>query len=498
MSYQKLMNPSAQVYSVASVRQVDRNAIGGAGIDGYTLMTRAAQASLDYAERQFPGANRWLVVCGAGNNAGDGYVLARLAADSGIKVSVLAVVDPNRLQGDAAKAFSDFATAGGIAHAFDGELGRNFDLVVDALLGSGIDRPVDGQFAQVIRQINQHAAPVLSLDLPSGLNGDSGKAMGCAVSATGTITFVARKTGLYLGDGPNQCGDLALADLDIPDACFTSEAIQLRTIDAEIVRNQLPPRLRGSHKGDFGRVLVIGGAPGMPGAPRLAAEAALRVGAGIVSVATHPTQVEAVFGGRPELMCHGVTTSDDIESLLDRATVVAVGPGLGLGNWSREIFAAALNSRKPLIIDADALTLLAENPAYDDNWILTPHPGEAARLLRSSVDEVQSERLHTLSELRKKYGGTVVLKGAGTLVSCDTSPNWISTAGNPGMSTPGMGDVLCGVIASLRAQGLSREVAAVAGVDVHARAGDAAARAGERGLIASDVIDELRRRVNPA
>lgn len=492
------MKPSAHVYSVASVRQIDHNAIGDAGIDGYTLMTRAAQASLEYAAQQFPAAKRWLVICGAGNNAGDGYVLARLAANQNLEVSVLAVVDPNRLQGDAAQAFGDFAAAGGIAHAFDGELRQSTDLVVDALLGNGIDRPVSGEFARVIQLINQHTAPTLSLDLPSGLNGDTGKAMGSAVRADCTITFVARKPGLYLGDGPDFCGAHTLAGLDIPDECYLSEAMQMKTLDIDLVKDQLRPRRRGSHKGDFGRVLVVGGAPGMPGAARLAAEAALRSGAGIVSVATHPTQVAAIFSGRPELMCHGVTSSAELEPLLDRATVVAVGPGLGLGEWSKEMFTAALRSHKSLVIDADGLSLLAKTSERNNDWVLTPHPGEAARLLQTEIGDVQSDRLRALSEIRRIYGGTVAMKGAGTLVSSDDGPNWVSIGGNPGMATPGMGDILCGVIAAFRAQGLSREAATVAGVDVHARAGDAAAQAGERGLIASDVLGELRRWVNPA
>jgi NAD(P)H-hydrate epimerase len=243
--------------------------------------------------------------------------------------------------------------------------------------------------------------------------------------------------------------------------------------------------------------LLVGGAPGMAGAIRLSGEAALRSGAGRVSIATHPAHCSAIAAGRPELMCHGIETEDELSALLARVSTVAIGPGLGTGTWARSLYKAVLASGLPMVVDADGLNLLAEDARKSDHWILTPHPGEAARLLGSSGAAIQRARIDALARLRRRYGGTIVLKGAGTLVSASDGPPWICTAGNPGMATAGMGDVLTGVIGALVAQGSSLEEAAVCGVEVHARAGDAAAGSAPRGLIASDLLPALRNEVNP-
>jgi NAD(P)H-hydrate epimerase len=484
------------LYSVAAVRAIDHAAIHKAGIDGYALMTRAAEAALEIALRRFPDATRWQVVCGGGNNAGDGYVLARLAAQKGIAVSLLALVEPHKLGGDAMIASNDFAAFGGAVGHWSGELDPDADLLVDALLGSGLERDVGGEFADAVKAINAHKAPVLALDIPTGLHGDTGAVLGVAVKANVTVTFVGWKTGLFVGDGPRTCGKLYFAGLGIPRKYRQGEAAAMRRLSSRAVRAALSPRPRGAHKGDFGRVVVIGGGPGMPGAVRLAGEAALRSGAGVVSIATHESQVTAVMSGRPELMCHAVSTGDDLESLLDEATTVAIGPGLGRTDWARSLFETVLSLDLPLVVDADALNLLAEAPRQNDRWILTPHPGEAGRLLGISAAEVQSDRQQALAGLQAKYSGTIVLKGQGTLSTARDGVPWMCSAGNPGMASPGMGDVLTGVIAALRAQGLDADDAAALGVSVHARAGDAAARSGERGLLASDLIGELRSWVN--
>jgi NAD(P)H-hydrate epimerase len=270
----------------------------------------------------------------------------------------------------------------------------------------------------------------------------------------------------------------------------------MRIMSADELQRFLPRRLRQSHKGNFGHVLLIGGAPGMPGAVRLAGVAALRAGAGRGSIATHSAHATMIPAGRPELMCHAVENAAELEPLFESANIVAIGPGLGRGAWSARLYAAALASGKPLVMDADALNLLAEKPQSREACVLTPHPGEAASLLGCKVHDVQSDRLRALAKLRQRFGGTVVLKGCGTLVSSHAMP-WLCLAGNPGMASPGMGDILTGVIAGLMAQGLNGEMAAVVGVDVHARAADVAATAGERGLLASDVLQELRPWVNP-
>jgi NAD(P)H-hydrate epimerase len=491
------MTLPSEIYSVASVRAIDQVAINDVGIGGYTLMTRAGEAALNAALEQFPEAKRWQVICGSGNNGGDGYVLARLAGARGIGVSVLLMSSPDNLKGDAATAYQDFAAEGGAIAMFEGSLDGEAELLVDALLGSGLERDVEGKYAEIVDAINRHAAPVLALDIPSGLNADTGDVMGVAVKADMTVSFVGLKSGLFLKEGPNYAGELRFAGLDIPADCLATQEADLQRMNIAAIRSWLAPRKRDAHKGDFGHVLIVGGGPGMSGAVRLCGEAALRSGAGLVSVATHPSHHAMIASGRPELMCHAVEAAKDLKPLLERATVIALGPGLGTGKWSQTMFDAIMKSDLPMVVDADALNLLVDSEARKDDWILTPHPGEAARLLGSKTAKVQADRRGSLIKIAKKFGGTVVLKGSGSLVSASDGPSWLCTAGNPGMAAAGMGDVLTGVIAGLRAQGLSSEMAAVAGVDIHARAGDAAAEKGQRGLMASDLLQELRAWVNP-
>ena len=488
----------ASIYSVAAVRAMDRCAIDRHGIEGLVLMQRAGNAAFRAARRRFPAAARWQVVCGGGNNAGDGYVVARRAIDAGLSVTVTSLVDPDRLEGDAALAFREYREIGPPPAAFDGNLDPDADLVVDALLGSGLEREVSGGFADAVNAINAHTAAVVALDIPTGLHGDSGAVLGVAVRADLTITFVGLKAGLFRRDGAEYCGSREFAGLGIPDVCQAEHLPVLRRIDDSMLAAALPPRRRTAHKGDFGHVVVIGGGAGMPGAVRLCGEAALRSGAGRVTVVTTPGQVAAVVGDRPELMCRGVATADEIDDLLDAADVVAIGPGLGTDDWAGALFDAALDKARALVLDADALNLLADNPRPLRRAILTPHPGEAARLLATSAAVVQSDREAALAALAQRYDGVIVLKGAGTLVSAPGSSPWLCSAGNPGMAAPGMGDVLTGVIAALYASGTPPAVAAAAGVEVHARAGDVAARAGERGLLAGEVIAALRGIVNPS
>ncbi|NIL93400.1 MAG: NAD(P)H-hydrate dehydratase [Woeseiaceae bacterium] len=485
------------IYSVATVREIDRSAIEGEGIPGYTLMTRAGAAAVSEARNCFPDAKRWQVVCGAGNNAGDGYVVARLAASEGVVVSVVTLVDPDSLSGDAATAYADFAAEGGVVLPWSGQLDPEAEVVVDGLLGSGLERDVHGDFALAVAAINSHEGGVVALDIPTGIHGDTGSVMGFAVRADVTITFVGLKAGLFLGDGPDYCGDVVFADLGVPPICRQGRGAEFRRIDDDHLGRTLAPRRRTAHKGDFGHVLVVGGGPGMPGAVRLCGEAALRTGAGLVSIATHPDHAAMIVATRPELMSHGVSSASDIQPLLEKASAVALGPGLGQSDWAREIMELIRRERLPSVWDADALNWLAAMPEVDDKRIITPHPGEAARLLEISTAEVQASRRSALSELRSRYGGVAVLKGSGSLVSSTSGVPWLCTSGNPGMAAPGMGDVLTGIVAALLAQGLSLEDAAAVGVAVHAQAGDRAARQGERGLMASDLLAELRRVLNP-
>ncbi|MBT8092784.1 MAG: NAD(P)H-hydrate dehydratase [Gammaproteobacteria bacterium] len=486
----------ANIYSVASVREMDRSAIEDNGIPGYTLMTRAGAAAVQAALQRFPRARHWQIVCGSGNNAGDGYVVARIAREHGINVSVLSVIDPDRLGGDAATARDDFIAEGGTIARWQGALDSDAELIVDAMLGSGLERDVGDVFAEAVVAMNAHPASVMALDIPTGIHGDTGRVMGVAVEAELTMTFVGLKSGLFLHDGPNHCGELRFDGLQIPTG-ICAEPPVFRRIDDVLLRELLPRRQRDAHKGDFGHVLVVGGGAGMPGAVRLCGEAALRVGAGLVSIATDPSHAALVSATRPELMSHAIEQPADLEPLLARADVIAFGPGLGQSPWASELFDLLRGNELPAVWDADALNWLAQLPDTCGHRIITPHPGEAARLLDTTTADVQEDRPKAATALAQGYGGIAVLKGAGTLVAGDGDDIWMCTSGNPGMAAPGMGDVLTGVIAGLLAQGLTVHEAARVGVEVHARAGDRAAGKAERGLLASDLLAELRDAVNP-
>ena len=489
-------NLPANIYSVAGVRETDRTTIEDHGVAGYTLMTRAGAAAVSEAVAAFPEARRWQVICGAGNNGGDGYVVARLAALKGIAVSVLTLVDPEKLTGDAATAHADFIAEGGVVLPYEGRLDTAAQLLFDGILGSGLERTVGGRFADAVAAINAHPAPTVALDIPTGIHGDSGHVLGCAVRADLTVTFVGLKSGLFLGEAPDYCGAVRYAGLDIPDSYRDGIEVAFRRIDEATLRDALPRRARSAHKGDHGHVLIVGGGEGMPGAVRLAGEAALRSGAGLVSIATHPSHAAFIVASRPELMPHAIAEPADLDTLLQKADVIAFGPGLGQSAWAQALFERVAADDRPAVWDADALNLLAANPGKSPNRVVTPHPAEAGRLLGIPTSEVQADRRAAVEALAERYGGTAVLKGVGTLVSASPHP-WLCTSGNPGMGSAGMGDVLTGVIAGLVGQGLEPGLAAAVGVEAHARAGDLAAVGGERGLVASDLFSGLRDVLNP-
>ena len=486
------------LYSTAQVRALDAYAINELGIAGYTLMKRAGEAALRYLRTRWPMAHRIVIVCGRGNNAGDGYVLARFAHAAGLTVTVLSASPPQQLRGDARRAYEDFKASGGAAHDFAAEQLAAGEVIVDALLGTGLKGGVHAELAQVIRAINSSGRPVFALDVPSGLDGDAGVALGEAVRAEATVTFVGLKTGLLVGEGPEYAGTVFFDDLELAAAPPAHPAPRLtRIIEAEI-HAALPRRARSANKGNFGRVLIVGSGGGMPGAARLAGEACLRVGAGLTTVAVAPENVASIAAGRPELICLPLSGEAVLAEALGHADVIAVGPGLGRSPWARAALNTVLASGKPLVIDADALNLLAESagaPARED-WILTPHPGEAGRLLGLSAKEIQRDRLAALDRLLERFRGTIVLKGAGTLVGAPGRTPGVCERGNPGMATAGTGDVLTGAIAGVLAQCHDPWIAARVGVLVHAMAGDAAARSGERGLLASDLARELHNCVN--
>lgn len=486
------------LYDPAAVRAIDRLATDALGGDGYVLMQRAGLAAWRVLLERWPRAQRITIACGGGNNGGDGYVLARLALQSGRTVRVLHPVDGGPRTPLAQRACTDYVAAGGRIDLFPAPL-DDADVLVDALLGIGLDAAPRADIAALVAALDAAAAPVFSLDVPSGIDAGRGSAPGTALRAQCTLQFIVPHAGLRTGAALDHAGDLLLDPLDV-DVAACAEAVPptARLLQAGVLRGWLPPRRRDTHKGQSGRVLCVGGDHGGGGAIVLCAEAALRAGAGLVQVATREAHVPALLARRPEAMVRGVEGTGEFAPMLDAHGVVACGPGLGQGEWGRVLFARVLASGRPLVLDADALNLLAAAPRAVAGAILTPHPGEAARLLGIDTAAIQRDRYAAAAALVERYGCTVVLKGAGTIVAAPGEVPCVLAAGNPGMATGGMGDLLTGAIAAMRAQGLSPFDAACAGALLHALAGDAAAaQSGQRGLLPSDLLPWLQRHANP-
>lgn len=498
MLHASARSPLPALHDAGSLRRIEARANDVPGHDPFELMRRAGRAAWRCALRHWPQAQRILVVCGPGNNGGDGYVLARYALDSGRDVR-LVHLEGHEPRGDMARrALEDCRSRGGKPVVFDGML-PPADLVVDALFGIGLDRAPDAAAAGLVEAMNLHPAPRLSLDVASGIDVSRGSAPGAAVRANRTLEFIAPKAGLRTGPALDLSGLLEFAPLDLAPELVAGEGAVAELLAPVHLRRWLQPRQRDAHKGMFGRVLCIGGDHGHGGAVILCAEAAMRSGAGLVEVATRSLHLAPLLARRPEAMGHAVERVADVADLLERADVVAIGPGLGTEPWGRVMFGAALAAGKPLVLDADALNLLAARPrALPPGTILTPHPGEAANLLGTDARRVQADRLGSARALSERHDVVVVLKGAGTIVAAPGRPPRILDAGNPGMAVAGMGDVLTGVIAAMRAQGLAPLAAASAGVALHAGAGDRAAQNhGQRGMLPSDLLPWLRRLANP-
>ncbi len=494
------VRPGGGLRCTAEVREIERLAVEEAGLPGAELMDRAGTAAYRALVRRWPEVRRVTVVCGAGNNGGDGFVVARRAREAGCAVRVLLVGAPGRLGRDASAMLDAMRGTGLECEPFSAPVLAG--VVVDALFGIGLSRPVGGAAAAAIDAMNAAGAPILAVDVPSGIDADTGSARGAAVRASLTVTFLAPKRGLLTGAGPDHCGCVECDTLGVPPSLLDrvpggAERLDYDTLPAHPC---LGPRPRAAHKGHHGHVLVVGGERGFVGAVRLSAEAAARVGAGLVSVATREAHATAVSAMRPEIMSHGVENEAAFAVLADRATVIAVGPGLGRGSWGERMFASVLEyARGLLVVDADGLNHLAaagRAAPRRENWVLTPHPGEAARLLGTTSADVEADRFAAIAAIRARYGGVCVLKGAGTLVEAGDRPVGVCVNGNPGMGTGGTGDVLTGVIAGLAAQGAAPADAAAFGVCIHGKAGDLAARNGERGLLAGDLVAELRGLVN--
>ncbi|MGD2053890.1 MAG: NAD(P)H-hydrate dehydratase [Gammaproteobacteria bacterium] len=484
-----------KLYSADAVARLDQIAINDYGIPGYTLMRRAGRAVIDVVMQHYADAQTLLVLCGAGNNAGDGYVVARLAQARGLDVRVVSMIDPHRLQGDAQQAWQHWQECGETVRYHD-DLTIDGDIIIDALLGTGLTRELEGDWKALVHAVNQSGIPVIAVDIPSGLNADTGAISGAAIDAQRTVSFIGLKKGMFTGSGKACSGDISFDDLGVPPpACESVEPA------AELLRYptqwSLPARRHDTHKGNNGHVLVIGGNHGMPGSVILAARAALRAGAGLVSVVTRADHINAVAAACPECMVHASSNGEIGAGLVEKADYIAIGCGLGQDAWAQRLLYLALESTIPMVVDADALNLLEARDylRLTEDCIITPHPGEASRCLEMGKREIQSDRFRTVQLLREKCNAYIVLKGSGTIIQHHGLPQ-ICAFGNPAMATAGMGDVLSGMIASLAAQrkvqGGDLGRAVTAAVCLHAIAADKAARGDDRGLMATDVIEHIR------
>ncbi|MGP6456604.1 bifunctional ADP-dependent NAD(P)H-hydrate dehydratase/NAD(P)H-hydrate epimerase [Enterobacter ludwigii] len=491
-------NPESIPHSIwhaDDLRHAEKEAADSLGITLYELMQRAGEAAFNVTRTAYPESSQWLILCGHGNNGGDGYVVARLAVAAGIHVTLLALESDKPLPEEASAAREAWLNAGGVIHATDIVWPEEIDVIIDGLLGTGLRSAPRDPVATLIARANAHSAPVVALDIPSGLMAQTGTTPGAVIQAAHTVAFIALKPGLLTGKARDVTGTLHHNALGL-ESWLAGQETHVSRVDASLLAQWLPPRRPTSHKGDHGRLVIIGGDHGTAGAIRMTGEAALRCGAGLVRVLTRIENSAPIITARPELMVHELTPQS-LEESLEWADVVVIGPGLGQQAWGKQALQKVENFRKPMLWDADALNLLAINPDKRHNRILTPHPGEAARLLNCSVAEIESDRLLSARRLVKRYGGVAVLKGAGTVVASDEALG-IVDAGNAGMASGGMGDVLSGIIGALLGQKLPLYDAACAGCVAHGVAADKlAARYGTRGMLATDLFCTLRRVVNP-
>ena len=498
-----------RLLTAAEMRAVDA-AADGFGMPSAVLMENAGEALAREALAVASPHGRFLVVCGTGNNGGDGLVAARRLAGQGREVFVELLGAPGVLKGEPARNW----TALEATRAVVGRIGATFsvvrgDVVIDALFGTGLSRPPEGAYADAIARMaawRAAGALVVAADVPSGLDSDTGRALEPTVTADVTVSFGYLKLGQAVEPGVTRCGRVVLADIGIPRGAerALSEA-PVSLVEAQDARARLHPRRSDSHKGTYGHVLVVAGSTGKSGAAALCALGALRGGAGLVTVASSGAVVEQVLHHAPEVMGEhlgqgsglGAGELERVLALAQGKQALVIGPGLERGPETAAFLAGVLAGLPcPAVLDADALNALAADPAVLRTAaapvVVTPHPGEMARLLGASTADVQAARLDVARTFSRAHGVIVVLKGARTLTATPTGSAYVNPTGNPGMATGGSGDVLAGLIGALIAQGLPPEDAALTGVWAHGHAGDlAAARRGQVGLIASDLLDGL-------
>lgn len=488
---------SHYAYRASDVREFEPQAANNINCSMYSLMEQAGKAVFSYLQDHYPSSTHIVLISGSGNNGGDGYVTARMLRQAGYRIS-MTTIDPEKpLQGDAKRAQQHFIDAGGEISSVNAiELMAN-QVIVDGLLGTGLSGEVAGTYARVIEAINASGADVVSIDIPSGTHADTGQPLGCSVKATATVTFVGIKTGLITGIGKYHSGNLVFAPLSIGKT-FHQMAPVAATRLAFKDFFALPPRPEHAHKGHFGKLLCIGGNRSMAGAIRLASEAAMRTGAGLVKVFCHNDSRLQVSNGRPELM----VATDNLLEHLNWADCLVFGPGLGSDGWSLDVFHQLLSylahEDKPIVIDADGLNILGQqlHKFRLSEVVITPHPAEAGRLLGIDTAAVERDRYQAALQLTQKYQATCILKGSGSIVQTKQN-SYVCCDGNPGMATAGMGDVLAGIVGGLIAQGMSSTESAKMGTCLHAASADLTAQQqGLRGMLASDIFAYLRQLLN--
>jgi len=488
---------AAPILLSADLRKIEQAALGAPR--PAPLMERAGLAAAEFARKLAGDSGKpVLVIAGPGNNGGDALVVARHLKQWWFKVTVVCSGDPDAYTGDAATAMQAWRKAGGSVVTEMPPL-QGWALIIDGLFGIGLKRNLDGGYAALVDAINATGVPVLALDIPSGIDADTGRVMGVAVRADHTITFIALKPGLLTLDGPDHCGGIKVADLGI--AAAVADAPHGVIIGDGVLMHLLPSRPRNTHKGTFGSAGIVGGAPGMTGAAFLAGRAALKCGAGRVYVGLIADDVALFDPMQPELM---LRPADGVLRL-DHLTALAIGPGLGNSPDAAEYLDWALETTVPLVIDADALNLIALTESLKVKLkqrvtptILTPHPAEAARLLGCTTADVQADRVAAALRLARDTGAGVVVKGVGSICAWPDGHWAANTSGNPGMASAGMGDVLTGIITALLAQGVDERHALTAGVYLHGVAADQCVLSGigPIGLTAGDVAEMTRKLIN--
>jgi len=480
----------AGLYTAEQVYALDKMAIDIDAQPGLQLMYRAALAVWRNLQCRWPQIGRMLVFAGCGNNGGDAYAIACLARDDGLAVEVISMGDMSRQSTESAHFRRWWLEAGGFECEWSGQI-PDCDAIVDGLLGIGLNKALDKQWIALIEAINQHPALRISVDIPSGLNADRGTAQPVAVQADLTVSFIGRKLGCFIADGPDFCGEYVFDDLGLARSSARRVNALAELLDERSIC--LPARrLNNSFKNRYGHVLVIGGCAEFAGAAHLAAAAALRMGAGLVSLCVHP--LSATRMPASEIM---LGTWPELEQMSARASVVVIGPGLGRSEQAIELLERAGKLALPMVVDADALREDFLDGLASEEIVLTPHPGEAARLLGLVAEDIQNDRVQALQALVRRWPCVAVLKGSGTLVGGRESSVSVCSRGHAGMATAGMGDVLAGLIGSLLAQGLTAQEAARSGVLIHALAAELFAEQQHADcVIASDVTALLGRVMN--